>query len=133
MFKSSIDENSSNALGKFRGIPLLKSDYKKLSLSVNKIKVLRVSNRHKLNKKLINGMNKTPMKTQNHLKNALNRNLGVKRNSNNNNLSVADDNSLDNSIDEKFKDSKNTKIINNKVVHKKDFSCINLKKRKFKD
>jgi len=128
MVKNPIDENSSNTLGKFRGIPLLKSDYKKLSMSVNKIKVFGVSNRHKLNKKLIYGMNKTPMKTQNHLKNVLNRNLGVKRNSNNFNLSVADDNSLDNSIEEKYKDNKNTKNINNKIVHKKDFSCINLSK-----
>lgn len=68
------------------------------------------------------------MKTQNHLKNALNRNLGVKRNSNNNNLSVGEDNSLDNSIEEKYKDIKNSKNINNKVVHKKDYSCINLAK-----
>ena len=55
-------------------------------------------------------MNKTPMKTQNHLKNALNRNLGVKRNSNNNNLSDAQDNSLDNSIEREYKDSKKAKI-----------------------
>jgi hypothetical protein len=128
MLKNSIDETSSNYLGKFRGIPLLKSDYKKLSMSVNKIKVFGVSNKHKLNKKLIYGMNKTPMKTQNHLKNALNRNLGVKRNSNNNNLSDAQDNSLDNSIEREYKDSKNAKNINNKVVHKKDYSCINLSK-----
>ena len=128
MLKNSIDETSSNNFGKFRGIPLLKSDYKKLSMSVNKIKVFGVSNKHKLNKKLIYGMNKTPMKTQNHLKNALNRNLGVKRNSNNNNLSVGEDNSLDNSIEEKYKDSKKSKNIDNKVVHKKDYSCINLAK-----
>ena len=130
MLKNSIDETSSNHLGEFKGIPLLKSDYKKLSMSVNKIKVIGVSNKHKLNKKLIYGMNKTPMKTQNHLKNALHRNLGVKRNSNNNNnLSGAEDNSLDNSIDEKYKDSKITKNINKKIVHKKDYSCINLSKK----
>jgi hypothetical protein len=128
MLKNSIDEASSNNLSKFRGIPLLKSDYKKLSMSVNKIKVFGVSNKHKLNKKLIYGMNKTPMKTQNYLKKALNRNLGVKRNSNNNNLSVAEDNSLDNSIEEKYKVSKNTKNINNNASHKKDYSCINLSK-----
>jgi hypothetical protein len=97
-------------------------------MSVNKIKVFGVSNKHKLNKKLIYGMNKTPMKTQNYLKKALNRNLGVKRNSNNNNLSVAEDNSLDNSIEEKYKVSKNTKNINNNASHKKDYSCINLSK-----
>jgi hypothetical protein len=74
-------------------------------------------------------MNKTPMKTQNHLKNALNRNLGVKRNSNNNNnLSAAEDNSLDNSIEGEYKDNKNDKNIINKAVHKKDYSCINLSK-----
>ena len=129
MLKNSIDETSSNYMGKFRGIPLLKSDYKKLSMSVHKIKVFGVSNKHKLNKKLIYGMNKTPMKTQNHLKNALNRNLGVKRNSNNNNnLSVAEDNSLDNSIEGEYKDNKNDKNIINKAVHKKDYSCINLSK-----
>lgn len=126
--KNSIDEASSNNLGKFRGIPLLKSDYKKLSMSVNKIKVFGVSNKHKLNKKLLYGMNKTPMKTQNHLKIVLNRNLGVKRNSNNNNLSAAEDNSLDNSIEEKYNESKNAKNMNNKIVHKKDYSCINLSK-----
>ena len=89
----------------------------KLSMSVNKIKVNGVSNKHKLNKKLIFGMHKTPMKTENILRNAIKRNIGVKRE---NNISIINkNNSLDNSMEEPSKtanitknDNKNLSFIN---------------------
>ena len=67
--KKNLYNNSKNHFPKFRDIPLLKSDYKKLSVSVNKIKVNGVSNKNKYNRKLIFGMQKTPMKTETNLKN----------------------------------------------------------------
>ena len=93
---------------------LLQNDYKKLSLSVNKIKVNGVSNKHKLNKKLIFGMHKTPMKTENILNNAIKRNIGVKRE--NNNSIFNNYNSLDNSIDAPNKNNEKNKNNDNKNI-----------------
>ena len=125
------NQNTSIGLRKIKVIPLLQNDSKKLSMSVNKIKVNGVSNKHKLNKKLIYGMNKTPIKTQDNLKNALKRNFGVKRNSNNNNQfsaqSKSKNNSSNNSIEEKNKNKENAiNIIKKEKKDNKGYSCINL-------
>ena len=111
--------SSYNQKNKIRNINLPQKDNKKSSVSVNKIKVNGVSNKHKLNKKLIFGTQKTPMKTEHILKNAIKRNIGVKRG---NNISVIDKNSsLDNSMEEPYKnDEKN--LIKNKD---RSFSFIN--------
>ena len=70
------------------------------------------------------------MKTNININNALRRNIGVKRN-NNDNASPASKNSLNNSIDVKSKDNVNcNNISNNKQEQSKnkEYSCINLSK-----
>ena len=117
--------NSSNQYkNKYKGIPLLKSDIKKLSISVNKIKVNGVSNKHKLNKKLIFGMQSTPMKTDSNLKNALIRNIGVKRKNTGHSLlkeMITPEKSI-----EKLNNNKYKNDINNI-----DYSCINYSSNNF--
>ncbi len=109
---------------KNKHIPFIKNDVKKLSMSVSKIKVNGVSNKHKFNKKLFFLMHKTPMKNEKNLKNALKRNIGVKRD-NNINLILSKNNSRDNSIEESSKEKDNTNIDNNN-----DYSCIKLRNRR---
>ena len=110
--------SSSKCNNKIKGIKLSINDIKKSGVSVNKIKVNGVSNRHKLNKRLILGMHKTPMKTENYLKNALKRNIGVKRD---NNISIINNNnSIDNSFEEPFENRQN----NEKKID--NISCLNL-------
>ena len=91
--------NTTNQYKK-RPIPLIQNNNKTTSTSINKIKVNGVSNKNKLNKKLIYGLNKTPMKTEHNLRNALKRNKGVKRDTN---ISSLNKNSLDNSFEEENK------------------------------
>ena len=108
--------SSSKQINKIRTIQLQNKNNRS-SMSVNKIKVNGVSSKHKLNKKLIFGMHKTPMKTENILRNAIKRNIGVKRE---NNISIINkNNSLDNSMEEPSKmanikknDIKNLSFIN---------------------
>ena len=108
--------SSSKQINKIRAIQLQNKNNRS-SMSVNKIKVNGVSSKHKLNKKLIFGMHKTPMKTENILRNAIKRNIGVKRE---NNISIINkNNSLDNSMEEPSKmanikknDIKNLSFIN---------------------
>ena len=104
---------------KTNGIRISINDIKKSAMSVNKIKVNGVSNRHKLNKRLILGMHKTPMKTENYLKNALKRNIGVKRK---NNISIINNNYIDNSFEEPFQNREN----DDKKIENRDYSCIDL-------
>ena len=125
------NSNNFNHARKIKEIPLLNTNYKKSSMSVNKIKVNGVSNKHKLNKRLLFGMHKTPMKTNISINNALRRNIGVKRNSNDN-ASPESKNSLNNSIDSKPKDNVNSNnILNNKQEQSKnkEYSCINFSKK----
>jgi len=131
IIKKTKENDNFNFARKIKEIPLLNSNYKKLSMSVNKIKVNGVSNKHKLNKRLLFGINKTPMKTNININNALRRNIGVKRN-NNNNATPDSKNSLNNSIDVISKDNVNNKNISNSKQEKsnnKEYSCINLSKR----
>jgi hypothetical protein len=127
-----IKENDNFNFGKkIREIPLLNSNYKKLSMSVNKIKVKGVSNKHKLNKRLLFGVHKTPMKTNINANNALRRHIGVKRN-NNNNASPDIKNSLNNSIEDKSKMNVIENNISNNKQEKsnnKEYSCINMSQR----
>ena len=128
--KRTKENDKLNYAKKIKEIPLLNTNYKKLSMSVNKIKVNGVSNKHKLNKRLLLGVNKTPMKTNISINNALRRHIGVKRN-NNDNSSPASKHSLNNSIDVKSKDNVNcNNISNNKQEQSKnkEYSCINLSK-----
>ena len=119
-------DSENNASNKYkRNVPLLKRDNKKCSMSVNKIKVNGVSTKNKVNKKIFFGMHKTPMKTENNLKNALKRNIGVKRGNNNNNSVLSKNNSQDNSIDEPYKDKEKNIDKNNNNNSNKDYSCIN--------
>ena len=100
-------------------------------MSVNKIKVNGVSNKYKLNKRLLFGVHKTPMKTNININNALRRYIEVKRNSNNN-ATPDSKNSLNNSIDVISKDNVNNKNISNnkqEKINNKEYSCINLSKR----
>jgi hypothetical protein len=100
-------------------------------MSVNKIKVKGVSNKHKLNKRLLFGVHKTPMKTNINANNALRRHIGVKRN-NNNNASPDIKNSLNNSIEDKSKMNViENNISNNKQENSnnKEYSCINMSQR----
>ena len=121
--------NSSNQYkNKYKGIPLLKSDIKKLSISVNKIKVNGVSNKHKLNKKLIFGMQSTPMKKDNNLKNALIRNIGVKRENTGHSLlkkMVTPEKSIEKLNNNKY----NNKYKND--INNLDYSCINFSSNNF--
>jgi hypothetical protein len=129
--KKTKENDNFNYARKIKEIPLLNTNYKKLSMSVNKIKVNGVSNKHKLNKRLLLGVHKTPMKTNININNALRRHIGVKRN-NNDNASPDSKNSLNNSIDAKSKDNVNNKNISNNKQEKsnnKEYSCINLSKR----
>jgi hypothetical protein len=128
--KKTKENDIFNHARKLKEIPLLNTNYKKVSMSVNKIKVNGVSNKHQLNKRLIVGVHKTPMKTNINLNNALRRHIGVKRN-NNNNVSPESKKSLNNSIDSKSKENVNCKILTNKKEQSKnkDYSCINMSKR----
>ena len=121
MIKKANDNeiSSYNQKNKIRNIHLPQKDNKKSSVSVNKIKVNGVSNKHKLNKKLIFGTQKTPMKTEHIIRNAIKRNIGVRRG---NNISVIDkNNSLDNSIEEPYKNEEKNLIKN----EDRSFSFIN--------
>ena len=127
--KKTKENDNFNYARKIKEIPLLNTNYKKLSMSVNKIKVNGVSNKHKLNKRLLLGVHKTPMKTNININNAIRRHIGVKR-KNNDNASPDSKNSLNNSIDAKSKDNVICKISNNKQEQNKnkEYSCINLSK-----
>ena len=128
--KKTKENDNFNYARKIKEIPLLNTNYKKLSMSVNKIKVNGVSNKHKLNKRLLFGVHKTPMKTNININNALRRHIGVKRKSNDN-ASPDSKKSLNNSIDAKSKDNVNCKISNDKQEQSqnKEYSCINLSKK----
>lgn len=129
--KRTKENENFNYARKIKEIPLLNTNYKKLSMSVNKIKVNGVSTKHKLNKRLLLGVHKTPMKTNININHALRRHIGVKRNSNEN-ASPDSKNSLTNSIDGKSKDNMNANNISNDKQEKsknKEYSCINLSKR----
>ena len=120
MVKSTKDNemSSSKPNNKIRAIQFQNKNSNKLSMSVNKVKVNGVSSKHKLNKKLIFGMHKTPMKTENILKNVIKRNIGVKRE---NNISILNknNNSLDNSIED------HSKITNISKNENKNLSYLN--------
>ena len=113
---------------KFKDIPFLITDIEKLSKSVvHKVKVNGVSNKHKLNKKLILRMYETPTKNENDLNNVLKRNNGVKRD-NNSNSGLSKNCSIRNSIEELNKDNESSI---NKTKHSKEYSCINFYSKKF--
>ena len=125
--KKTKENENFNYARKIKEFPLLNNNYKKLSMSVNKIKVNGVSNRHKLNKRLFLGTHKTPMKNNVNKNNAIQRHKGVKRN-NNDNVSPDIKNLLNNSLDDKSNDN----VINNNKKENsknKEYSCINLSKR----
>ena len=125
--KKTKENENFNYARKIKEFPLLNNNYKKLSMSVNKIKVNGVSNRHKLNKRLFLGTHKTPMKNNVNKNNAIQRHKGVKRN-NNDNVSPDIKNLLNNSLDDKSNDN----VINNNIKENsknKEYSCINLSKR----
>ena len=88
----------SNQYNKIRPLRLVQNNNTISSMSINKIKVNGASNKNKLNKKIIIGLNKTPMKNGHYLRNALKRNIGVKRD--NNMSSFNKINSLANSFEE---------------------------------
>ena len=129
--KKSKDKNivTKEYKNKNRHMPAINNDEKKPSMSVNKIKVNGVSNKNKLNKKLFFLMHKTPMKTEKNLKNALKRNIGVKRD-NNINIVISKNNSQDNSVDESIKEKDNNNIDKTDSNNNNDYSCIKLHNRK---
>ena len=117
-------DNGIISTNKFKNVPLLKSNIKKLSMSVNKLKINGVSNEHKFNKRLFLGMHKTPMKTENKLKSALKRNIGVKRDNNNSIIN----NSPENSAEGPYKDKENN--VNKNDNNNKDYSSIEVSSKK---
>jgi hypothetical protein len=120
-----IELNSSNH--KYKGIPLLKSDIKKLSISVNKIKVNGVSNKQRLNKQLLFGTHNTPMKNDNNLKKALIKNIGVKRDNTSHSLLKRND-TPEKSIEKQSNNNINKYKEN---INNKDYSCMNFSSNYF--
>ena len=94
---------------------------RKKSTSINKIRVNGAMSRHQLNRKLIARMQKTPMKTEQNLRNAIKRNIGVRRG---NNLSILNNKTIDNSFEE---DNKKKEKVRNDNYSYVNFSTKNLK------
>ena len=121
---STINQND-----KFRHIPSINNNKK--SVSINKIRVNGALNRHKLNKKLFVRMEKTPMKTEQTLRNAIKRNIGVKRNNNISSINKTVDNSFEEANNEKEKmENKNYSYINfssNNIKNINNKNIVNIK------
>ena len=130
--KKNLLDNSTSRFPKFKDIPFLKSDYKKSSISVNKIKVNGVSSKNKYKRKLLFGIHKTPMKSETNLKKALKRNFGVKRVSNNDMSINSKRNSINNSIEKNNKNKENDMQKNKDTNNNNSigYSCINLSSKK---